>query len=240
MVNLGDDGGANVAARPARPFVDGVLLERISRQLREIERQNGIERTLAIGRLILTEFFGGNPELWRDRRRGKQQSIRRLAERADCPYSKSSLNEALAVYVASCELPCVRTFGHVGTSHVASVLTLPVAEQRTMLERAERERLSVRELREQVVNVRRDSGERRGRPKLGDFTRAVSAIESEVRGVLAAVARLEQLQITDAAVRLRLTALAGELSRASNALATLAGPSELRRTSELRLRERTG
>lgn len=241
MAHLGADLGTEIPARRAPRFVDVALLERVSHELRAIERQNGIERTLAIGCLILTEFFDGNPESWRDRRRGKHHSIRRLAERSDCPYSKSSLNEALAVYVASLELPCVRTFGHVGTSHIASVLTLPIAERQTMLEKAERERLSVRELREQVVGVRRSAGERRGRPTLGDFARAVSAIESEVRRVLAAVVRLEELGLADPGAQAHLATLSTELLRAGTVLAALArGPTELRRASEPRLRERTG
>jgi hypothetical protein len=241
MTSLGDGTGTKSVTRRAPRFVDVALLERVSHELRAIERQNGIERTLAIGGLILAEFFDGNPAIWRDRRRGKHHSIRRLAERSDCPYSKSSLNEALAVYVASLELPCVRTFGHIGASHVASVLTLPVAEQRTMLEKAERERLSVRELREHVVSARRDAGERRGRPTLGDFARALSAIESEVRRLLSAILRLEEPKLVDSGAQARLAALSAELSRASAALAALAGgPTELRRTSELRLRDRTG
>src|SRR5215203_3888366 len=122
---------------PDHELLDGVIAE-----LNEIERRSGIQRTLAIGELVLSKFFGGDPELWRDRRRNKNNSIRRLADRADCPLCRSALNEAVAIYVAVLELPCVRTFGHVGASHVASVLTLPIGQRRDMLESAERERLS--------------------------------------------------------------------------------------------------
>ena len=104
--------------------VDGVIAE-----LREIDRRTGVDRVLAIGELILNRFFGGDPRTWRDRRRNKNNSIRRLASRADCPFCRSALNEAVGVYVAVVALPCVRTFGHISASHVASVLGLPPSER---------------------------------------------------------------------------------------------------------------
>jgi hypothetical protein len=237
MGNIGDGVVAHVVPR----FFDAPLLERVVGKLREIERRNGIERTLAVGKLILEEFFAGDASLWRDRRRGKNNSVRRLAERPDCPFSRSSLNEALAVYVASLHLPCVRTFGHIGTGHVASVLTLPLSEQEAMLEGAEREHLSVRELRERVVSARRTAGERRGRPALQALERAISAIESDVRRLTAAIRRLGSLGAADSPAQVRLAALSAELSAASALLvAVAAGPAELRKVSEPHLRERAG
>jgi len=235
----GDEKSGVALTRSAPRFIDTPLLERVARELRDIERRNGIQRTLAIGELVLNEFFGGSIATWRDRRRNKNNSIRRLAERSDCPFCRSSLNEAVAVYVASLELPCVRTFGHVGASHVASVLTLSVTEQAAMLESAERDGLSVRALRERVVRMRRDSGERRGRPSLAASARVLSAIESDVRRVTLAMRRLGGFE-PDAAARERLLSVAGELAELSARVEALAaGPGELRRTSELRLRERS-
>src|SRR5215207_1161276 len=86
--------------RPARRVTESALLEDVVAELREIDRRTGIERTLAIGELVLNRFFGGDPTTWRDRRRNKNNSIRRLAERDDCPFCRSALNEAVGVYVA--------------------------------------------------------------------------------------------------------------------------------------------
>src|SRR5690242_8846613 len=80
--------------------LDGVVAE-----LRELERRGGIERILAVGELILTRFFGGSVAAWRDRRRNKNNSIRRLADHSDCPFGRSALNEAVAIYAASLALP---------------------------------------------------------------------------------------------------------------------------------------
>jgi hypothetical protein len=103
-------------------------------------------------------------------------SIRRLAERPECPFCKSALSEAVAVYIASLELPCVRTSGHIGPSHVAAVLGVPADQRNGLLERAEKERLSVRRLREQITSLRRARGERRGRPPLQSDARAIATL----------------------------------------------------------------
>ena len=165
-----------VAARlPSAALLDGVVVK-----LKEIERRSGIERTLAIGEIIIERFFAGDPAAWRDRRRNKNNSVRRLADRKDCPFCKSALNEAVAVYVASLGLPCVRTFGHIGASHVAAVLRLPPSQREVVLANAEREKLSVRELRRKVVSLRRAEGERRGRPARDERARVLSLLRSGV------------------------------------------------------------
>jgi hypothetical protein len=195
-----------VASRLGNPRV----LDRVVAELQELQRRGGIERTLAIGDLILHQFFGGDATAWHDRRRNKNNSIRRLAGRKDCPFSRSALNEAVAVYVASLTLPCVRTFGHIGASHVVAVLGLCAQEREDMLGQAERDRMSVRELRHKVVSMRRAHGERRGRPgsdgsaralaplrkAVGDLKKAVEHLKNHPR--LNAVAQDELLQHVDA------------------------------------------
>ncbi len=167
------------------------VFDEVVSQLKEIDRRTGLERTIAIGEVILDRFFRGDPDVWRDRRRNKTNSIRRLAERAECPYSRSGLSEAVAVCVAVHRLPCVRTFGHICAGHVASVLGLAVADQASMLERAERERWSVRELRLRVTERRRAGGERRGRPPVGGHQRCVSLLCQRVKQLADAIDEIE-------------------------------------------------
>src|SRR5688572_9594412 len=111
---------------------DGPLLDRVIIRLQEIERSTGLERTLAIGRLIMMHFFGGDPTVWRDRRRNENNSIRGLAERKDWPVSKSALNEAVAIYVASKDLPCIANVARLTARHISAVLTLKVADRQLM------------------------------------------------------------------------------------------------------------
>jgi hypothetical protein len=172
----------HVASRLAeRDIVDRVVAE-----LREVKRQTGLGATLAVGELVLTEFFGGNPSAWQDRRKNKNNSIRRLADHIDCPFSRSALDLAVTVCVAMRAMPCAQTFGHIGASHIAAVLCLPESEWIAVLEAAERERLSVRELRHRVVSLRRLEGEKRGRPPLENSAKALALLRS-------ALARVKQV-----------------------------------------------
>jgi hypothetical protein len=184
------------------------LIDEVVVELTAISRRTGLERAVAIGELILTRFFAGDPGSWRDRRRNKHSSIRRLAGRPDCPFSRSTLNEAVSVYLAVNELPSVRTFGHIGAAHVAAVLTLPGSERLPMLERAEQQRWSVRELRDEVVRLRRGRGERRGRPAASSLKRQLAVLQESLGRSSQAAHALDQLTEMDADSRAALRELA--------------------------------
>jgi hypothetical protein len=234
---------AESMVRAVSRLPDPALLDRVVTELCEIERRSGIDRTLAIGELILTRFFDSDASVWRDRRRNKNNSIRRIADRKDCPYCKSALNEAVAVYVAALELPCVRTFGHIRASHLASVLKLPSEQRRSMLEDAERERWSVRELRQRVVVKRQLQGERRGRPRRDAETRTLSTLCGIVRQLEAAVDNISGVGPLTPGSRSELRELGRDLGRVASALDALGvvGPNvtSARSTSELGLRKRS-
>lgn len=202
-------GGSQIASR----FGDNRVLDGIVEQLREIQRGTGLERTLAVGRVVLSSFFAENPELWRDRRRNKNNSIRRLAERPDCPFCKSALNEAVGVYVAVVALPCIRTFGHITASHIAATLILTEQERSDVLEHAERECWSVRQIKQYVVEMRRTNGERRGRPTASDDARALTSLKSVLSSLSSAVAQVMRLQCISGSTRAALEPVINELSR---------------------------
>jgi hypothetical protein len=207
-----------VGAFLAPRIADHAMLEQVVAELREIERRSGIDRTIAIGELVLTRFFGGNPAAWRDRRRNKNNSIRRLAARSDCPFSKSALHEAVGVYVGVLAFPNIREFGHISTSHVASVLPLPESTRVELLERAELGRWSVRELRQNVVSLRRLEGERRGRPALEGPTRAMGVLRKCVNHLSESVLYLANAGPLDSKSRLELGGLVRELSQLTTRL----------------------
>lgn len=202
VVTLVRNVAGDLAHQPlvANRLGDSGVLEGVVCRLKEIERHTGIERTLTIGQLILTQFFGGNPAIWRDRRRNKNNSIRRLAEREDCPFSKSALNEAVAIYVASNELPCVRTYEHITASHVSVVLSLPPEERKGMLQSAESCGWSVKQLKNEVVAQRRADGERRGRPPRVGHEKALRALHSCAQQLRQA---LTSIQLTPLAPAMR-------------------------------------
>jgi hypothetical protein len=214
----GSVGHREHAKRIAPRVAEPELLERVLAELRGIARQAGLERTLAVGELILTQFFGGDAAAWQDRRRNKNNSIRRLADREDCPFSKSALHEAVAVYVASLDLPCVRTLGHIGSAHVVTVMGLPPAAREPTLLTVQRERLSVRELRRRVVGMRRAEGERRGRPAHDSSERIIAETEALVTRLLSSLSMLPKPPDLDPAARKRLEAVALRLLRAVEGL----------------------
>ena len=231
--------GGRLAPRVA----EHAVLDNVVAELREIERRTGIERTLVIGELILNRFFAGDPSAWHDRRRNKNNSVRRLAERKDCPFSKSALNEAIAVHVAVLGLPCVRTLGHICASHVASVLRLSPDARQDILEHADRERWSVRELKQRVVALRRAHGERRGRPALDVENRVISKMQGALRELGDGTKQAQGLGTLSPETCSTLKTLGNELMRLGTELLRLSGGElELARTrplSEIRLRERS-
>src|SRR5262245_37855609 len=110
-----------------------VQLERIAAELRGIAHGSSWARTLATGELVLKHFFAGNIDEWRTHRRQKDASIRRLAQRPDCPLGKSALSEAVAIYVAKEDLP---DFVEALTpTHVGLALRLPQPERVELLQK---------------------------------------------------------------------------------------------------------
>jgi hypothetical protein len=205
--------------RFARYVAEPGVLDDVIKEIQAIARKTGLERSLAVGRLVFRRFFGGSIQAWKERRRNKNNSVRRLAEHPACPLSKSAINQAIGIYVAVEALPCVQTFGHIGSSHVAAVLHLDVDAQRHWLERAEGNRWGVRQLTEQVTQDRRQSGERRGRPKASHNGHVLSKIAKLIGVLEQTVAELDEasLQVSDkadlAVLRERFASVEGELLR---------------------------
>ena len=121
----------------------------IAAEIRTIDRQSGWTRTLAVGELILKHFFAGSVKEWRTHRRDKESSLRRLALRSDCPLGQSALSEAVAVYVASREIPGGKIRVELSPSHLAATLKVDPRRRIELLELAIARRWSVRDLRMQ-------------------------------------------------------------------------------------------
>ena len=153
-------------------------LGRIARQLREISHGSSWSRTLAIGKLILGNFFLGKVEEWRTHRRQKEASIRRLAQRSDCPLGKSALSEAVAIYVARDDLPAF--VEELTPSHIGLALRLPSVQRLELLRKAHVSGWSVRVMRGEVLALKKRAGERRGRPR---FSQSQAALSFAVRSL---------------------------------------------------------
>ena len=86
-----------------------------------------------------------------------------------------------------------------------------------MLERAEQERWSVRELRQNVVLHRRAEGERRGRPPISLEVRCLSALRQRVRQVDEAIGEMGKAGALGAEVCSALRGLAVQLGQQRSA-----------------------
>jgi hypothetical protein len=218
MQKLGFGGGDERPAYAAAPSTFGPLLE----ELQEINQRRGLERTLAVGELILREFFGGDPRAWREQSRKKANSIRKLALRPDCPFRKSTLNEAVGVYVAVLEQPNLRQATHVTASHIASVLRLTPDERERLLEEAERERWSVRQLRAKVrTHGRPGTGESR-LTWLDAGMRAVLLLQRSLEDAVAIAGHMGEMGPLSSRSRAELRDLADEVLRLGTQLSQLA------------------
>lgn len=220
-------------------MVSDALLDEVAAEIRGVLRQAGLNRTLAIGALVLDRFFNGSVALWRERRNHKNNSVRRLALRPECPLSRSSLNQAIAIYAVVRARPAILELTHVDASHIGVVLPLPAAEQEHWLRETQRGHWSVRQLKEEILRARLWGGKRRGRPKATERRRALSASRALLGRLASSVASLLRLELDAESLdeidelRERLANLADDLTRASAA----SDPSALaRRDSVVRLR----
>jgi hypothetical protein len=147
-------------------------LGKIAKELRGIASGSSWSRTLSIGELVLKHFFRGRIDEWRTHRRQKDASIRRLAQRKDCPLAKSALSEAVAIYVARKDLPPF--VEELTPSHVGLALRLPLVQRLEILRKAHTSGWSVRSMRTEVLSLKRRAGERRGRPRFSPARAAAS------------------------------------------------------------------
>jgi len=183
------------SAAVAQHFSDSREVEDVIRSLRSIMRGTGLARTVAIGQLVLDRFFDGSVQAWRDRSRNKNNSIRKLADRPDCPVSRSVLNQAIGVFVALRGLPVAATLQHIGSSHIAMVLTLPEHEREHWLVLANSQFWSVRKLNEEIQLAKRLSGDKRGRPPKPFAAKVLTRARAGIQALEQSVTDLEEVAI---------------------------------------------
>lgn len=192
----------------SRVELTDVELARIAKQLREVSSASSWSRTLAIGELVLKHFFRGKVDEWQTRRRQKDASIRRLAQRPDCPLGKSALSEAVAIHVARTELPAF--VDELTPSHVGLALRLPAVQRVEVLKKAHAASWSVRAMRGEVLALKRRAGERRGRPRFSAARIAVSRAVRSAEALRSVVDLLDGARdVTEEAVASLESALAG-------------------------------
>ncbi len=190
----------DVGAQHVLKHVTDSALAEVAADLRVIDHHSGWSRTLAIGELILTRFFNGNIQEWRTHRWDKDASIRRLAQRSDCPLSRSALSQTVALYVACRDLPVGKIKDQLTPGHVAAALRLGPSQRIAFLERAIACRWTVREVRAQVAGMRRSDGEKRGRPRSSPARAALTFVKNAALALVQATVLLDAANHAEADV----------------------------------------
>lgn len=128
-------------------------LAALNGRLNEIVRESGWTRTIAIGDLLVARVFRGLTDAFgAPREVCKHPSIRKLAQRDDCPLRKTALAQAIGVYSVVQKEPDLREIG-VTPAHVALVVSFPSEKRREILARAASEKWSVRTLSRAIKEV---------------------------------------------------------------------------------------
>jgi len=154
--------------------VDDRLVESVAAKLAAISRRSGFERACGMGGVILCSFYDGDEACWSARAKGKLSSIRRLAQRLNGAVRATELHRSVHVSLICRAFPFVLVSEHITVSHVDAVIGLSRGHQEVLLRGAERDNLSVRDLRGLRRQLKSEAGERRGRPRSPALAKAVT------------------------------------------------------------------
>ena len=173
-------------ALPGEHVVDEELLGEVVSEINARYVRQGLKLAKSIGELLLDRFFGG--DLGAFRNRGKRHlSLRALARRNDLQISYVQLWNCLSVLAQLRELP-----PQIGQSlsmhhHKALLPLRDASTKRALAERAVHDKLSYRQLQEEVRLARANNRVRRpGRPRLPRWVKGLRRIVEtlgEVNGV---------------------------------------------------------
>src|SRR6185503_6018147 len=128
------------------------------------------------------KFFGGNLTDWRTRGPG-DASIRKLADKFRAGRIRGFSASNLSRFVSVVEIDArvgVSTWKHLGVTHVRTVLTLPEADQKRLLARAEEQDWPVVKLLDEVAKTKKkdkDPGDLRGRPPLPTWVKGMTQLK---------------------------------------------------------------
>lgn len=176
----GQGGGAEttsgVEVLPAAASED--VITGVVNTLNTMQRAAGFEFARAVGRVVLDSLYGGDLNGWR--LRGESDaSYRRLRDRAEAEKDKLLIS-AVALYrsMALVELEDrlqITDWKNLNITQVRSVFGLTDDQQRKLLTTAQAKGWDGERLEAEVAKVRKKEGDKRGRPPLPAFVKAIGA-----------------------------------------------------------------
>jgi len=181
-----------------------------------MQRDATVDLAVEMGKLIVDTFYQGDFQGWREHG-NKEASLRKLAARFENDEESTGMSAAgiyrvVAIYELDKRLN-VSARKHLTVTHIRSVIGLPPAEQKRLIDEAEGNEWTTRKLEEVVAKVRKKSSDGRGRPALPAFVKTLNAL-----GKLAiredAFADLDQInELDEEATKGALTSVTGMRER---------------------------
>ncbi len=169
----------------------------------------------AVGKIIVEDLYAGNrPE---HGRRGAT-TFRKISEMTDGRMSAQALYRCAAIYEMCKKLGLKPTFSNLGMSHLSLMLGLTTAQQKRLVNAAEKSNWSVERLRVETAKLRSARKTRKGRKPLPRCVRAVHQLDRFIDGRESLVEDLEALDEIDGK---RAKELMGRVTEVQAQLATL-------------------
>lgn len=166
---------------PGELEVDEDLLDTVIPEINALYVRQGLQMVEAIGELLLDRLFDGDLEAFHTRG-SRHQSLRALAQRSDLQLSYSQIWNCLAVLGQLRVLP--RELGRALSMHHHKAL-LPVKDpdiKRSLAEKAVREELSYRALREEVKRAcTATDAPKSGRPALPTWFKGLKRVRDALQ-----------------------------------------------------------
>ena len=207
-------------------------IERIACELGAIEQSSAWERILRVGRIVFERIAGGNEREWVSQRGRKNVSLRKLEQHSACPFRKTALSSAVGVHLFVQTNPSVPAMPGITPTHVGQVAGLKPARALQLLGRAVSGGWTVRELRQHVTELRKETGERRGRPPSPAEKKAATLAR---RAAMALRATQAQLASCSAVTDESLASVVDALDEISDLVASLRALPALGRKSSVLL-----
>ena len=183
---------ALTAAAAAHPEPTDAQVEAVALQVRQVSDQAGLQVAVAVGKLILDSFFGGDLEALRSRDPGKDTSLRRLAAHPDVPYGVVTLSRFVGIFELTERLGGVSRWKHLTPSHWRTIVSLPEKVQEQLVRKAEDERWTAEQLENAARKYRKAGGG--GRPALPLAARGLGAVAGVFKRNFDALGEVDDLQ----------------------------------------------
>lgn len=170
-MNLNSVGIAEIGS----PYESADVVERVISRLNTMVRAATLEFAVSVGRLIISEFYGGCMATWRDRG-AKDYSFRRLARHPQLPMSVTALYRSVAIYEVSQRVN-IEQWKYVSMSHIRLVLPLAYEDQARLLQCVNQNHWTTRRLQQEIDSSPKRSGERAARNRRKQLQTTMRAIE---------------------------------------------------------------